>query len=91
MNACTTLLDNHRAQTASRMLSELRILSVKLKFHKISNNAQRLIFISEYEIAVSRLRSKIENDHTTYMEGTDEQKLRNVQVCINTTFVLTVQ
>jgi hypothetical protein len=52
MNACTTLLDNHRAKIASRMLSELRILSVQLKFHKISNNAQRLIFISEYELAV---------------------------------------
>jgi hypothetical protein len=69
MNACTTFLDNHRAQTVSGMLPELRILSVQLKFHKISNNAQRLIFISEYEIAVSRLRSKIENDHTTSMEG----------------------
>jgi len=29
----------------------------------------RDIFISKYELAVSRLRSKIGNDHTTSMEG----------------------
>jgi hypothetical protein len=69
MNTCTALLDNHRAQTASRMLSELHIFSVQLKLHKISNNAQRVIFISEYELAVSRLRGKIGNDHTTSTEG----------------------
>lgn len=66
MNAFTTILDNHRTQKASRILSELRILSVQLKFHKISYNAQRLIFISEYELAVSRLRGKTGNDHTVH-------------------------